>query len=68
MPLCRLKEWLAKEAEREQEREERKKDRLAKHLRPQHKFDDEDYHEQKAKVQEDLQDALNTGLNHTNLD
>ncbi|RUS74466.1 hypothetical protein EGW08_017765 [Elysia chlorotica] len=58
----KLKEWLAKEAEREQEREERKKDRLAKHLRPQHKFDDEDYHEQKAKVQEDLQDALNTGL------
>lgn len=58
----KLKEWLSKEAEREQEREERKKDRLAKHLRPQHKFDDEDYHEQKAKVQEDLQDALNTGL------
>ena len=60
--LCRLKEWLAKEAEREQEREERKKDRLAKHLRSQHKFDDEDYHEQKAKVQEDLQEALNTGM------
>ncbi|GFN73677.1 sde2-like protein [Plakobranchus ocellatus] len=58
----KLKEWLAKEAEREQEREERKRDRLAKHLRPQHKFDDAEYHEQKAKVQEDLQDALSTGL------
>ncbi|CAL1531264.1 unnamed protein product [Lymnaea stagnalis] len=59
----KLKEWLAKEAERERDRETRKQERLAKQLAPtQHKFDDPEYHEQRTKVQEDLEDALSKGL------
>nr|KAI8741254.1 putative protein SDE2; partial [Biomphalaria glabrata] len=57
----KLKEWLAKEAEREQERETHRQERLAKRLAPhRHKFDDKEYQEQK--VQEDLEEALSTGL------
>ncbi|XP_059164825.1 LOW QUALITY PROTEIN: splicing regulator SDE2-like [Physella acuta] len=59
----KLKEWLAKEAEREREKEQRKQDRLAKRLTShQHKFEDKEYYEQRAKVQEDLEDALSKGL------
>ncbi|CAG5126108.1 unnamed protein product [Candidula unifasciata] len=62
----KLKDWLAKEAERESEREQRRQERQAKRLAQNpHKFDDAVYHEQRAKVQEDLQDALSKGLKRT---
>uniref|UniRef100_A0A0B7AVZ2 Uncharacterized protein n=2 Tax=Arion vulgaris TaxID=1028688 RepID=A0A0B7AVZ2_9EUPU len=62
----KLKEWLAKEADREHEREQRRQERLNKQLAPsQHKFDDAEYHEQRAKMQENLQDAVSKGLKRT---
>ena len=54
---------MSKEADREKEKEERRKERLERKLnKGQHKFDDKQYHAQKAKVQEDLEDALNVGM------
>nr|KAG5688938.1 hypothetical protein BaRGS_031337 [Batillaria attramentaria] len=62
----RLKEWVAKQAEREREKEERRRLRKEKRERllaePQPKLEDPTYHEQYAKAQEDLQSALQAGL------
>ncbi|KAK7471501.1 hypothetical protein BaRGS_00035840 [Batillaria attramentaria] len=60
-----LKEWVAKQAEREREKEERRRLRKEKRERllaePQPKLEDPTYHEQYAKAQEDLQSALQAG-------
>ena len=59
----RLKEWMSKESEREKEKNDRRQERLERQLNPaQHKFDDPQYFEQRAKVQEDLEAALATGM------
>jgi len=62
----KLKEWLSKESEREKEKEERRQEKIARELNSRHKFEDKEYVEQKAKVQEDLEAALNSGLKRVN--
>jgi len=62
----KLKEWLGKESEREKEKEDRRQERITRQLNSRHKFDDKEYVEQKAKVQEDLEAALSTGLKRAN--
>ncbi|XP_050405344.1 splicing regulator SDE2 [Patella vulgata] len=59
----KLKDWLSKQSDREREKEEKRKERMERRrYRPQHKFDDPTYVEQKNKVVEDLEDALQRGL------
>ncbi|ESP02293.1 hypothetical protein LOTGIDRAFT_138717, partial [Lottia gigantea] len=58
----KLKEWLGKQSEREREKEEKRKERIERRRnKPQHKFDDPTFFEQKNKVVEDLEDALQKG-------
>lgn len=62
MLWIRLREWIAKKADREKEREEKKKERLERlKAEPKHHFDDSEYMEQKSKVAENLEDAVQTG-------
>lgn len=62
----KLKEWVSKQADREREKEERRRLRREKRERllqePQPKLEDPVYHEQYAKAQENLQAALQAGL------
>ncbi|KAL3874042.1 hypothetical protein ACJMK2_037106 [Sinanodonta woodiana] len=58
-----LKEWLAKQAERERERQQQKEERISRRRAvPNHKFDDPNYDKQKSLVAENQMDALQTGL------
>ncbi|KAK3597350.1 hypothetical protein CHS0354_034593 [Potamilus streckersoni] len=58
-----LKEWLAKQAERERERQQQKEERISRRRALQnHKFDDPKYDKQKSLVAENQMDALQTGL------
>lgn len=58
-----LKEWLAKQAERERERQQQKEERISRRRAVQnHKFDDPKYDKQKSLVAENQMDALQTGL------
>ena len=60
--LIRLKEWLGKKAEKDRERAREKQERRERRLAmPNHKFEDEDYHEQRKKVAENQEDALLQG-------
>ncbi|XP_021353664.1 protein SDE2 homolog isoform X1 [Mizuhopecten yessoensis] len=61
-----LKDWLGKKAEKEKEEEEKRQERLAKRRAlPNHKFDDPQYDQQKNRVAENLEDALQKGLQKT---
>ena len=61
--LCRLREWVARAAEREREREQRRRERWERRrAEPKHHFDNPDYEKQKMKVAESLEDALQQGL------
>ncbi|XP_048734619.1 splicing regulator SDE2-like isoform X2 [Ostrea edulis] len=58
-----LKDWVAKKAEKEKEREEKRKERMERRRAlPNHKFDDPVYDKQRAVVAENLEDALQIGL------
>ena len=57
-----MKDWLAKEADREKDREERRAEKRARELNKRHKFEDKVYHQQKEKVAGDLEEALQTGV------
>lgn len=58
----RLKEWLAKQSEKEHEREQRRQERLARRrAMPNHKFDDPTYDQQRALLAESQEEALNEG-------
>ena len=61
-----LTSWLAKTAERQRQREERRKERMdrkrAQLETPKHKFTDANYDQQKNKVLENLDDAIEAGL------
>lgn len=60
--LLRLKEWVAKKAEKEKEREEKRKERMERRRAvPNHKFDDPLYDKQIAVVAENQEDALQIG-------
>lgn len=63
----KLKDWLAKEADREKDREERRAEKRARELNKRHKFEDKVYHQQKEKVAGDLEEALQTGLKKANV-
>ena len=55
---------MSKEADREREREERRRQRLERRrAEPRHMFDDQQYHEQKSQVADNLEDALQQGIN-----
>ncbi|XP_041351462.1 replication stress response regulator SDE2-like [Gigantopelta aegis] len=59
----KLKEWIGKQADREREKEEKRKERMAKRRAPvQHHFNDPTYADQRGKVLENLEDALQKGL------
>ncbi|XP_074657004.1 splicing regulator SDE2-like [Tubulanus polymorphus] len=59
----KLKEWISKKADREREKEEKRKERFERRRAvPNHKFDDPQYDQQKAKVKDNLEDALQAGL------
>ncbi|CAI9739442.1 Hypothetical predicted protein [Octopus vulgaris] len=58
-----LKEWMAKQVEREKERARRREERsLRLRETPKHKFEDQVYQKQKEKVSQDLEDAITAGL------
>ncbi|KAI0211748.1 Replication stress response regulator SDE2 [Lamellibrachia satsuma] len=58
-----LREWVAKAAEREQDRQQKKQERVQRRRAvPRHHFDDPDYVRQKTHVTEELEDALQQGL------
>jgi hypothetical protein len=59
----RLREWAAKAAEREKAREEKRRERRErlKAGAPKHKFSDPEYDHQKARIAEELDDALREG-------
>lgn len=60
--MLRLKEWVAKKAEKEKEREEKRKERMKRRRAvPNHKFDDPLYDKQRAVVAENQEDALQIG-------
>lgn len=60
--FSRLKEWVAKQAEKEKEREEKRKERMERRRAvPNHKFDDPLYDKQRAVVAENQVDALQIG-------
>ena len=59
-----MKEWLSKQTDKEKEKEERRRERWERRkAMPNHKFDDPLYDQQRAKVSENLEDALQKGLN-----
>ena len=63
--LLSLREWIGKKADREREKEEKRQARLERQrAEPRHQFDDRAYMAQKAKVADNLQDALQAG-SHT---
>ena len=66
MFVCgRLREWVAKAAEREEERQQRRKERTERRRAvPRHHFNDPDYDRQKTQVTEQLEDALQQGTSH----
>ena len=54
---------MSQKVQREQEKEARRRERLEKRKAlPKHNFDDQEYHQQKQKVAEDLDDALLAGM------
>lgn len=58
-----LKEWIGKKAQKEKEEEEKRQERVARRRAlPNHKFDDPQYDQQKNLVAENLEDALQKGL------
>ncbi|WAR18738.1 SDE2-like protein [Mya arenaria] len=58
-----LKEWLAKQSDREKERERRREERMARRrAMPNHKFEDPTYDQQRALLAENQEDALQQGL------
>lgn len=58
----RLREWVSKQADRERDKEDRRRERMARRRAvPKHNFNDPVYEEQKSKVSEDLDDALQEG-------
>ena len=60
--FSRLKEWVAKQAEKEKEREEKRKERMERRRAvPNHKFDDPLYDKQRTVVAENQVDALQIG-------
>lgn len=67
--MCdRLKEWVAKQADREREKERQRQEKKARlHSQTQSpKLSDPAYTEQCAVVQKDLEDALTEGINFSN--
>ena len=60
----RLKDWVAKAADREKERAEKRRERMERRKAvPKHMFHDPKYQEQKSKVLDNLDDALRQGNN-----
>lgn len=58
-----LKEWLAKQTDKEREREEKRQERLARRrAMPNHKFDDPTYDQQRSQLAESQEQALLEGL------
>ena len=58
----RLKEWLAKQADKEREREQRRQERMARRrAMPNHKFDDPVYDQQRNLLAESQEQALLEG-------
>ena len=60
-----LKDWVAKQAEREEEREERKKKKMDK-LKEEfhHEFKDPDYYKSRSEVTDKVHDAIIKGIYH----
>ena len=62
LDICRLREWVSKQAEREKEKAEKRRERMERRKSgPKHNFDDPDYEKQKTIVTENLEDALQHG-------
>ena len=58
----RLKDWVAKAADREKEKAEKRRERMERRKAvPKHMFHDPQYQEQKSKVLDNLDDALRQG-------
>ncbi len=61
--VFRLKDWVSKAADREREKEERRRQRRERRLaQPRHNFDDRQYHEQKSQVINNLDEAVQKGI------
>ncbi|XP_076097825.1 splicing regulator SDE2-like [Mytilus galloprovincialis] len=59
----KLKEWIGQKAEKDKQREiEKQERRERRRAMPNHKFEDETYHEQRKKVAENQEDAILQGL------
>ncbi len=59
----RLKDWVAKQAEREQEKEERKKKKLEKLKQEfRHEFHDPEYNKERAEVTDKVHEAIEQGM------
>ncbi len=59
---CRLKDWVAKAADREREKLEKKRERQERRkAEPKHHFHDPEYQKQKNQVLDNLDDALKQG-------
>lgn len=60
--MHRLKEWIGQKAEKDKQREiEKQERRERRRAMPNHKFEDETYHEQRKKVAENQEDAILQG-------
>ncbi|CAC5378617.1 Replication stress response regulator SDE2 [Mytilus coruscus] len=63
----KLKEWIGQKAEKDRQREiEKQERRERRRAMPNHKFEDEIYHEQRKKVAENQEDAILQGLQKVN--
>ncbi|CAG2235402.1 Replication stress response regulator SDE2 [Mytilus edulis] len=63
----KLKEWIGQKAEKDKQREiEKQERRERRRAMPNHKFEDETYHEQRKKVAENQEDAILQGLQKVN--
>lgn len=61
--ICRLKDWVAKQAEREQEAEDRKKKKLEKLKQEYHHvFHDPEYNKERAEVTDKVYESIEEGI------
>ena len=59
----RIREWVARQAEREREKEERRQARLERRRAvPKHNFSDPNYEHQMSTVSDDIRDAVAAGM------
>jgi len=62
----KIREWVARQAEREREKEERRKARLERRRAvPKHNFSDPNYEHQMSTVSDDIRDSVTVGLQNS---